>query len=233
MKTKSQAKENILSTPQVPALVLHEFKNSLYSIKSFVELLPDKHSDKNFMATFVKLVSQEVSRCEKMLNGLSDSSDRKLCMTKINLQELLTDTLGMLNGGFSKRNIKVKLDDSGPDFYCCADYGNLKQVFMNLIINALESMPEGGWLRISLRQTKTLDSSQPSFIEIDIKDNGTGIATQDLEKIFEPFYTTRPGAGMGLGLTIARRIVQQHGGNISVQSELHRGTCFTVKLPML
>lgn len=232
MKTKSQPKKTY---PPLPASwTLHEFKNSLYSIKSFIDLLPDKHSDKDFMETFVKLVSKEVSRCQKILNGLTDSSsDNYLSNVKINVYELLTDSLAIMNGGCAKRHVQVKLYAPEEDIYCYADYGSLKQVFVNLIKNALEAMPEGGNLSIQLRQLSLGRVKPVSCVEIDVKDSGKGIARKALEKIFEPFYTTRIGEGTGLGLTISRKIIDQYGGNISVQSQLNSGTCFTVRLPAL
>jgi signal transduction histidine kinase len=101
---------------------------------------------------------------------------------------------------------------------------------MNLIINAINAMPEGGALTISMDLVNTETLSGPAAIEVRIKDTGEGMAREAQEKIFEPFHTTKNG-GMGLGLTISRRIVQQHGGDIGVESHPGNGTTFTVRFP--
>jgi len=137
----------------------------------------------------------------------------------------------MMDGEFTKRNIKATLDSQDGTMLCWADPARLKQVFANIVINAVQAMPEGGSLLISLRRIGAKGLSQPSVVEVSIKDTGVGIALDVLEHIFEPFHTFRPG-GTGLGLSIARDIVEQHGGDIYAESQPNGGCCFIVKLPM-
>jgi two-component system cell cycle sensor histidine kinase/response regulator CckA len=123
-----------------------------------------------------------------------------------------------------------------------ADPSQIEQVLMNLIINAHEAMPEGGEITITT-ETVTLDQDSgevqqelaaaqqsDTFVRLTVKDNGIGIAEQDIERIFEPFYSTKP-KGTGLGLSIANNIIQQHGGWIGVESQLGQGTAFHIYLP--
>jgi two-component system sensor histidine kinase HydH len=105
----------------------------------------------------------------------------------------------------------------------------MRQALWNLCLNAVEAMPQGGELRVGVR-TVTPDSGRP-HVEITVEDTGMGITAAELTQVFEPFYTTKP-QGTGLGLAIAHRIVEDHGGEMRVQSEPYRGTRFTISLPM-
>ena len=104
-------------------------------------------------------------------------------------------------------------------------------MFENLIINAVKAMPEGGQLTVSLDSVRRCPSSQPRQIEVRIQDTGTGLSPEALKKIFVPFHSTR-GGGMGLGLTICLRIIEQHCGNIITESKINGGTAFIVRLPV-
>jgi two-component system NtrC family sensor kinase len=111
------------------------------------------------------------------------------------------------------------------------DEGQVSQVFMNIILNALDAMPEGGKLTVTTRQERN-DSGKDSIV-IELADTGIGIAGQDLEKIFDPFYTTKEvGTGTGLGLSLSYNIVKRFKGDIRVDSEVGRGTIFTITLPI-
>jgi signal transduction histidine kinase len=111
-----------------------------------------------------------------------------------------------------------------------ADEYELHQAFVNLLLNALEAMPQEGTL--SVRTTKSeLSNGQPS-IQVEIVDTGSGILPEHMDQVFEPFFTTK-AAGTGLGLAVTRRIIEEHGGSISVQSQPDQGTTFVVKLPLV
>jgi two-component system sensor histidine kinase HydH len=105
----------------------------------------------------------------------------------------------------------------------------MRQALWNLCLNAVEAMPQGGELRVSVRAV-TPNSGRP-VVEITVEDTGLGITAAELTQVFEPFYTTKP-QGTGLGLAIAHRIVEDHGGEMQVQSEPYRGTRFTISLPV-
>jgi len=102
----------------------------------------------------------------------------------------------------------------------------LQQVFLNLFLNAIQAMPEGGTVRV------TASADGDDAVRIDVSDEGTGIATEHLDEIFDPFFTTgKPGEGTGLGLSVSLGIMEKHGGSISVESEVGRGSTFSLRLP--
>jgi len=229
---RAKARERLSAVGEAAAWIAHEFKNSLVSIKAFVQLFPHKHTDKEFVDRFSKLMPGEISRWEYMLKELSEfSSHSNLEIARTNVKELLSNALEIMTEKFIEKEIDVKYNARDDNFQIKADAQRLKQVFMNLIINAVNAMPGGGSLAVFMDLIDSEGSGGPAYIRVGIKDTGSGIPEDALEKIFEPFYTTKKG-GMGLGLTISRGIVEQHGGSIEVKSEIDTGTTFIVKLPL-
>jgi two-component system sensor histidine kinase HydH len=200
-------------------------------IKSFMVSFPQEHADQGFIDRFGKLVPPEISRWERMLNELSGlSSQAELRMSRVNVDELVANTLGMMSEKMSARKIEVVYSRQDKNLSLTADPQRLKQVLINLIMNAAGAMPDGGRLIISVGPASGDDMQNPQHIEIRIADTGSGIPPEAIGKIFEPFYTNRAN-GIGLGLAIARKITQQHGGDIAVASALGRGSAFIVTLP--
>ena len=234
---RAKARERLSAIGEAASGIAHELKNSLVPIKSFVQLFPQKHRDKKFVDRFSKLVPDEIKRWEYMLKELSDfSSHFELRTVETDVKELINNVLEVMREKFIEKKINVKCDAQNDNFRIKADPQKLKQVFMNLIINAINAMPEGGLLIVSMNliNSKSFPSkaeSSPAHIEVRVKDTGKGMSRDALEEIFEPFHTTK-GGGMGLGLTISRRIVEQHGGSIDVESEIDVGTTFLVRLPV-
>jgi two-component system NtrC family sensor kinase len=225
---KARTRERLSAIGEASARISHEFKNSLIAIKSFVQLFPQKHRDKKFVDMFSKLVPAEIKRWEHMLKELSDFSSRfELVMDKADLKKIIDGVLEIMKEEFVKKKINLKYAAEEDDFYLMADAERLRQVFMNLIINAINAMPQGGELSVSINSGSL---NRPSYIEVRIKDTGIGIQKESLSRIFEPFHTTKRG-GMGLGLYISRRIIEKHGGNIKVESQSGIGTTFIVRLP--
>jgi signal transduction histidine kinase len=108
----------------------------------------------------------------------------------------------------------------------------MKQVFMNLILNAIQAMKEGGSIYISTRQISKSDTAQPArFVQVEVRDTGEGIPEENLQHIFDPFFTSKD-EGSGLGLSISHQIVQEHGGYITVESKVEKGTSFHINLPV-
>jgi two-component system NtrC family sensor kinase len=134
--------------------------------------------------------------------------------------------VGFLERETQYRNIKIKIDkkENLPEIY--SDRGQLQQVFLNLINNAVSAVNNGGHINIDVAP---LDKKR---VSVSIADDGVGIEKENLKRIFEPFFTTKEGAGTGLGLSITYGIIQKLGGNISVESQVGQGTCFTVLLPI-
>lgn len=229
---RAKERERLSAIGEAVAWITHELKNSFVSIKSFVQLFPLRHKDEKFVDKFSKLIPAEITRLEHMFKELSDfSANSELNITRVNLKEIMDNILEMMREELSGKKINIKYNPRNDNFHIEGDPERLEQVFINLIINSINAMPDGGLLTVSI--DSVTDGSRGSFthIEISIKDTGQGISKEALGKIFEPFRTTKNG-GMGLGLTISRKIIEQHGGHIDVESAIGRGTTFVVKLPV-
>ena len=225
-------RERLSVIGEATAWITHELKNSLVSIKSFVQLLPGRYRDERFRDKFSRLVPGEINRMERMFKELSDfSAHLNLSKTRTDLKEIIDNTLEIMREELINKKINLNYSRQNDNFPIEADPERLKQVFMNLIINSINAMPQGGALVVTIEKTGSLQAKDiPEGVEVRIKDTGKGISGELLRTLFLPFQTTKD-AGLGLGLTISRKIVEQHGGNIDVESEIGRGTTFIVRLP--
>jgi signal transduction histidine kinase len=150
---------------------------------------------------------------------------RESLRTNVDLAACVNSTLAFLTEKLKRRNVTVsKAFESNAEIV--ADPEKLQQVFLNLLINAIDSMPQGGELSIAIDQ---IDSS----IRVRIADSGIGISSDQLKSVFDPFYTTKPaGRGNGLGLVVVKGIVDEHEGSIDIRSTLGEGTEFSIRLPI-
>jgi len=239
----AKERERLSAIGEAAAWITHELKNSLVSIKSFVQLFPERHMDEKFVDKFSKLIPEEINRWEHMLKELSDfSSHSQLRAAQTDVKKVMESILEIMEQDFIEKNIQLRYATQDVNFEIIGDPERLKQVFMNLIINAVNSMPAGGLLTISLGLAKddrvplsgiglyNEESAPAYYIEVKVKDTGKGIPKDALNRLFEPFHTTKIG-GMGLGLVISRRIIEQHKGGIEVESGIGTGTTFIVRLP--
>lgn len=228
---QARANEKFSDIREAAVWVAHELKNSLVPIKSFVQLFPAKRNDQKFVDKFSNLIPEEINRLECMLKDLSDLSEYSvLNREQADIKSIMDGVLKIMEDKFSESKIKVQYYVKNNNFHIMADAKRIKQVFINLIINAVNAMPQGGKLTVSLDKTDASDISLPFYVLINISDTGVGFSGDRLNGIFEPFKTTNKN-GMGLGLAICRRIVKQHNGDIRAESRMEVGTTFTVKLP--
>ncbi|NIM02938.1 GAF domain-containing protein [bacterium] len=213
--------------------IAHEIRNPLVSIKTFTQLAPRKFNSQDFLDKFQTIVPEELQRMETILNQLLNfSRPSQPEFYSVSVEEVIDSILSLMNTELSRSNIEViKLYDKDvPQIR--ADGEQLRQVFMNIIMNAIQAMPEGGELKIitGLEQ-EFVDTNTSAFVAIRFEDTGCGIAEENLYNLFNPFFTTKNG-GSGLGLSISRRIIKEHNGDINVESRQGEGTTFTVKLPL-
>ncbi len=169
----------------------------------------------------------ESERTQKIVRNLLDyTRETELETRSVSVETILENTLRLLNNQIRMNKVKVQHDaENLPSIH--ADQKQLTQVFINLILNALDAMPSGGTLRISAKSSALRDS-----IAVRFEDDGVGIPAEKLETIFDPFITTKKeGEGTGLGLSVCKSILENHGGTISVVSVLKQGSTFTVDLP--
>ena len=145
----------------------------------------------------------------------------------MDIHQVITDTLSLLEHQFKGARIRVERELRADYPVAYGNSGKLQQVFLNLMVNARDAMPEGGELRI-------MTDAVESKIEIIVQDTGTGISRENIQKIYDPFFTTKAaGKGTGLGLSVTYGIVQEHGGNITVDSRPGVGTAFKLELPLV
>lgn len=202
----------------------HEIKNPLAAIKTFTEFLPERHTDPEFLKEYCQVITKEVDRISGIVQSLSDFA-RPVLMKfgVVDVQQPLRETLTLLSNDCLKRGVTVRqMFESGPIFIS-GDANQLKQIFFNLCVNAIQAMEQGGTLAVSCHCTE-----HEAIIRI--LDTGIGIPKEHLAVLFEPFFTTKDG-GMGLGLAVVKQIVEQHFGSIKVESCVGEGTAFEIRLP--
>ncbi|MCB4791030.1 MAG: GAF domain-containing protein [Elusimicrobia bacterium] len=229
--------KDLLSSDKFSALdtfaanIAHEIKNPLTSIKTFCQLLYDKFNDKLFVEKFNSIIPKEIERLENVLeNMLHFNKTLNVSFGKVDIKQVLEELIGLLYYEIYKQNIALKKQYPETSLEVKGNAEQLKQVFMNLILNSIQAMPKGGSLSISIKELME-DKNNTQFIEVSVTDTGCGIPKESLNKLFKPFYTTKP-KGTGLGLSITRKIVREHEGTISVESIPNSGTTFIVKLPV-
>ncbi len=230
-KTQAQLlqSEKMASVGQLAAGVAHELNNPLGGILIYANLMLEKMPKGSREAEDLERIMKETERCRRIVRGLLDfSRQTHIEAAIVDINQILQSTLALVTQQALFHNIKVtqNLDETLPKVF--VDVGQMQQVFLNIILNAVEAMEGKGELTI----TSKLDEDEEHVL-LTIRDTGPGIPTEVINKIFEPFFTTKPqGKGTGLGLAIAYGIVQRHKGEIIVESRVNQGTAFTVRLPI-
>jgi len=221
--------ERLALIGQLSANVAHELNNPLQGIVTYSHLLLEDEESRSSTKDSIEKIVGQANRCRDIIRGLLDfSRQRKPDKTLSDLNSVANDCVSLLEHQSIFHNIQInrKLQDDLPMLIC--DPSQIERVFINLIINAAEAMDGNGQLGL-----KTSYDSSEEYIEILISDTGHGIRPEDRDKIFDPFFTTKDvGHGTGLGLAISYGIIKAHRGTISVESELDKGTSFTIRLPL-
>jgi two-component system sensor histidine kinase PilS (NtrC family) len=219
---------------QLAASIAHEIRNPLACIRGSVQELKSEAAFDEDSRRLMDLVVRESDRINTIITDfLQFSRMRRTALARCDLAAVLEDVRSMLESR-SGQAVKIKLDAEDP-LTCLGDVEQLKQVFLNLGINALDAMSSGGRLRISAAEESGIDGSDgsdepgASRVVVHFEDTGVGMSEDVQRQLFEPFFTTKP-RGTGLGLAIARRIIDAHRGRIEVASVLGKGSCFRVIL---
>lgn len=208
--------------------IAHEINNPLGGILAFTQLLiRDAQNDKRLLRD-LKEIENAAIRAKKIVSDLLDfsrtSKEKEKCL--VDVHRLLDKVIPFVEGDLKSLNIELVVEHEEGLPQIMANPDRMQQIFLNLLTNACHAMPKGGVLTIKM------SSDDNKGVRIIIADTGEGIEKDELNKIFEPFYTTKaPSKGTGLGLSIAYRIVKEHDGTIDVESELGKGTTFTIKFP--
>ena len=223
--------EKLTSLGQMAASIAHEVNNPLAGVLVYTQLLTKKIAGDNISKEaaleYLSKMDLELSRSTKLIRSLLDFARQSApSLRLVNINDVITRALELAGHSAELQGIQVinELDRSLPNLM--ADFDQLQQVSTNLILNAIQAMPEGG--ELTLRT-----SASDNWLKIEVEDTGCGISQENMRKLFTPFFTTKGEAkGVGLGLPVAYGIIQRHQGRIEVQSEEREGTTFTVYLPM-
>jgi signal transduction histidine kinase len=221
---KMRQSERLSALGEFSAGIAHEIRNPLTSIKTFTQLLPAEYEDPNFRKEFIDSVTREVNRINKIVNDLLDyARPRKDNRQTTDITKLVDETICSLQPIFDEHHVTVK-KNYNQRLKIEIDPEQVRQVLVNLMMNAVEAMPSGGSLTCSIRVAG-------KEAEIEIADTGKGMSEETVKHIFTPFFTTKDG-GTGLGLSIVQRIVNEQGGRIQVVSSIHQGAQFILFLPL-
>jgi PAS domain S-box-containing protein len=219
--------EKMAAIGQLAAGIAHEIRNPLGIIMNALydlsEILP---TDNPEVREDLQIAKDEILRAQEIINNLLEfSREGGVEMEEVNINDLLRRTLRLMHKYLQTNNVRV-VTSFGKVGACVANQNALRQVFLNLITNAVQAMPEGGELR--LRTQRTPEKS----VLLEFSDTGVGIPPQHLNSVFNPFFTTKePGKGTGLGLSIVHSVIKRYQGNITVQSKPNIGTTFLIELP--
>ena len=217
--------ERLASLGEVVADISHEIRNPLVSIGGFARSLLKSMDEQNSDTKYVKIIYQEAERLEKiLLNVLDYSKVYKLKKTRNYISEPLRKAVEILKGYFREKGIGLDFDVEEPEVKVKIDTAQIEQVFLNILRNSIEAMPNGGNISITCEKEK-------DFMVVDISDSGIGIKDESMPNLFRPFFTTKEG-GVGLGLPISHKIIENHDGFINVSSNLGKGTTFRIGVPM-
>ncbi|NOH01533.1 MAG: HAMP domain-containing protein [Chloroflexi bacterium] len=229
-KRKIMESERLAIIGQLAANVAHELNNPLQGIVTYSSLLLEKNVCDDPSRQNIEKIAIQAHRCREIIRGLLDfSRQKKPQKTLTDINALLRRCVSLVENQAIFHNITVvqRLDESLP--MIVVDPSQIERVFLNLIINAAEAMNGGGTLTLT-----TTYGLNAKTVEIEAKDTGHGISIENMERIFNPFFTTKEiGHGVGLGLAISYGIVKEHNGEITVESEIGKGAKFIVSLPVI
>jgi signal transduction histidine kinase len=207
--------------------VAHEMKNPLNAMMIHLELLKERlDPSSEEVQQSLEIIGSEIRRLDRAVQGfLKFIRPQELNLKPVDPNALVKDVAALLEAEWKKEGVRfaLQLDPALPPV--TADEELLHQVFLNIVLNACQAMPRGGTITIRTQRER------PEFVSVRVTDEGVGIGSEDIDKVFTLYYTTKPD-GSGIGLSMVYRIVQMHDGDIDVQSEVGRGTTVTVRLPV-
>jgi two-component system NtrC family sensor kinase len=226
-RSKLMESERLALIGQLAANVAHELNNPLTGIITYSYLLLEQTKEEDPTRNFLQKIVNQANRCKEIIKGLLDfSRQKKPDKTLCDVNNVLKDCISLVENQALFHNIQIHSNLKLDLPRAVIDPSQIERVFMNMIINAAEAMEGNGNLTITTRFDELHNR-----VEIEFTDTGSGIAKENMEKIFDPFFTTKD-TGHGLGLAICFGIVKEHKGSISVESEVGKGTTFTIRLPV-
>ena len=221
--------EKLTSLGQMAASIAHEINNPLAGVLMYTKLLAKKIAGDTFRKEesldYLSKMETEVGRCSRIIRNLLDfARQTEPTLRPVDINRVMEQVLSMVGHQAHLQNVDVVKDFSLSLPEVMADFDQLQQIFTNLTLNAIQAMPDGG--RLTIRS-----SAVDGGVRVDVQDTGFGISKENMGKLFTPFFTTKEkGKGVGLGLAVAHGIIERHKGRIKVQSEVGKGTTFSVYL---
>lgn len=225
MEDQLRKSDTLTVVGELAAGIAHEIRNPMTALKGFIQLLQNSMNEDQY-AMYFDVITSELKRIESIITEfLVLAKPQAISYQRKSVTVIMKETLDLLSAQASLDNVQfvTSIEEGLPDIYC--EPNQLKQVFINILKNAIEVMPKGGTASVALSKE---DGEQ---VLISIRDEGIGIPEDKLKKLGEPFYTTKD-RGTGLGLMVSYKIVEEHNGTIEVSSELGKGTTFHIRLPI-
>ena len=229
--------DRLRSLETIAGGVAHEIRNPLTSIKTFIQLTPERKDDAEFIQEFSQMVLDDVQRMERLIQDILDYArymEPKL--TEEDLNSVVLSCLSFIEVKARSREIKIEKELAPELPRVMLDGQQIKQVLLNLFLNAMDAMGERGGT-LGVRTSMFTKQEGNAWVQIEVEDTGHGISPANLDHIFDPFFTTKheskDNEGTGLGLSIAHQIIREHQGNIHVRSTEGVGTTFRLCLPSI
>lgn len=231
-----QAQTQILQAEKLASLgrlisgVAHEINNPLSGMQNCIQMIHEEPDNKPQTSKYLTLISEGLSQIKSIISKLLDyARQNPIVREPVNINTAIEKMLALLDTRFNRQRVFVRTNLTAQPNQVWGDRHQLEQVLLNLLINGIDAMPQGGKLTITTRNTTRQHT--PGLL-IKIADTGTGISRTEIPKIFDPFFTTKDvGEGTGLGLSVCLGIIQTHFGQIDVSSEVGEGTVFSIFLP--
>ncbi len=222
--------DRLAAVGTLAAGIAHEIRNPLVAVQTFVQLLPERLDDPEFRTTFAQLTTSELERISNLINDLlTFARPAPVTIGTVQLNDLAEQVLRLLAGQAKKKGVALASRLSSVLPSITVDPEQIKQVFMNLVLNALQATNAGGTVTVATSLRRGPDARE--YCTIEVQDTGAGIPAEHKEEIFDPFFTTK-AAGTGLGLFITHQIIKEHGGFIDVESTVGQGTRVFARLPL-
>ncbi|MGD8257504.1 MAG: ATP-binding protein, partial [Desulfobacterales bacterium] len=226
LRREIERSQRLASVGRLAAGVAHEIRNPLSSIKGFATYFKERYQDVPEDQQTANIMIQEVDRLNRVISQLLEfARPVKVSPKSISLPNLIEDSIKLIERQAQEKQISVSTHNASHVDIVFLDPDRVNQILLNLYLNAIESMKEGGELRVEIS-----GNSATKGVEIQVSDTGNGIQRDDLSRIFDPYFTTK-SSGTGLGLAIAHNILEAMGGTIKVASEPGKGTIFTLAIP--
>jgi PAS domain S-box-containing protein len=227
--------DRLVSLGKLSSGIAHELRNPLAGIKTTAQALSEEMSKEDSRREYLNRITKEIDRLNDLLKTFfSFAKPQKLNLINCHVKDIINEIIPFLFKEIADQGIRF-VETYHPQLPTIkVDKSQMYQVFLNLFLNAIQAMPNGGELKIEVNPTVSYsqDGASQNFIKVVISDTGKGIPTNIINRIFDPFFTTKP-RGIGLGLSITYQIIKKHGGNIKVESKLEKGTSFVINLPVI